>query len=740
MTDRPILDALAERMGIESAYTDLQGVRHVCSDATKITLLSAMGISAATQADAQAALQQLERAEDADILPAVRVLPAAEFTLCGLAARVPLTMRGDFSWRVELTSEQGQTHHREGIAERTDFPTLRIDWPQPTPFGYYTVQVVLTGNGQEHRGTMRLILTPKTCIPIAELMQEQRGFGLCANLYTLRSKDNWGVGDFGDLANLVRWMGRAGGAFVGTNPLHALYNRDPDISPYSPVSRLFRNPIYLEVTTNPEWPEYQSALSKTDERAHTRKIAALRAAHEVDYQGVWSLKRDVLRDLHRIFVKKHAKQSTERGKAYRAYVASQGTLLEDYATFMALIDHRTAHNGDGLDFHIWPNELRDPRSPAVADFRRDHGSDVEFHCYLQFEIDRQMSVIAEEARRSKLAIGLYPDLAIGASPNGADAWSRPDLFVSGVRLGCPPDFYAPQGQEWGLPPVSPQRLRADRYDYWIRMLRANMAHAGALRIDHVIGLKRQFWIPVGAKPQDGAYVRQPVSDLLGILALESFRNKALIIGEDLGTVPEGLTALLQRWAILSCQVMYFERNADGSFLPASSYSSRALVTSTTHDHVSLQGFIKAADLHIRRKVGAISTDTELQAMLAARQRDVQLLEQRLTAEKAISPASETTFTADWTIPQRNGHDPAVLCGSVHQFLASTPAPLVGIMLDDVAGEVQPVNVPGIGPDKLRCWARKITMPLEEIPNSPTSRAAVAAFATRQNHSIVSPSK
>lgn len=727
MTDQPHLSALADRMGIEPAYTDLQGVRHICSDDTKLALLAAMGLAVASESDAQAALHQLDRDEDANIVPKVRVLPVRELSLCGITVRVPLTMRGDFSWRAELTTEQGKTQVKEGAAERTDFPTLRIDWPEKLPIGYHEVTVLISGNGQEYRGVMRLILTPPGCRSIDDVLKGQRAFGLCANLYTLRSKNNWGVGDFTDLSALVRWMGGVGGAFVGTNPLHALFNRDPDISPYSPVSRLFRNPIYIDVTCVPEWSEYSAAISKADERLRAEKIAGFRAVDEVSYQGVWSLKRDLLRELHRLFMNRHVKQPTERGKAFRAYVASQGPLLEDYATFMALVEHQTAQTGDGRDFCRWPAELRDPRSSAVVAFRREHGSDVDFHCFLQFEIDRQLALIAAEARRGGLALGLYPDLAIGTSPRGADVWSRPELFVQGARIGCPPDYYASEGQEWGLPPVNAERLRDDGYEYWIRMLRANLAHAGALRIDHVIGLKRQFWIPAGGRPCDGAYVRNRLSDLLGILALESVRHGAIIIGEDLGTVPEGFSVLLKRWGILSCQVMYFERGFDGGFLPAQAYSDRALVTTTTHDHVSLEGFTAAADLQIRRRVGAISTDAELNTMLAARRRDVELLKQRLVAENVMSPATAASFTADWTLPQSNGHDPVKLCGSVHRFLAGTPAPLVGIMLDDVAREMQPVNVPGIGPDKLRCWARKMTMPVESISAAATSRAAVEAL-------------
>lgn len=714
MTGRPYLNALAERAGIEPAYTDVDGVRHVCSDDTKVTLLEAMGYPAASEAQARETLEERACEEDEAVLPPVRVIPAAEFPRSGLAVRVPLNWTGEIAWRAELATEQGERLVQEGRVAADERPTLRVEWGESAPMGYHEARVWLRGAGKEREAATRLILTPGTCVKVEEALGGRRVFGLCANLYTVRSARNWGVGDFGDLAELVRWMGRAGGAFVGVNPLHALFNRDPDISPYRPVSRLFRNPLYVDVTVVPEWNDYYAALAPEARRAVSERLAALRATVEVDYEGAWSLKREVLRGLHRVFVERHLRKDSERGRAFGAYVEAQGKALEDFATFMALADHYDRRGGDGRDFPTWSAAHQRADSAEVAAFRGAQADEVDFQRFVQFETDRQLREVAVAACGADLPIGLYTDLAIGSSPCGADAWSRPGLFVTKVRLGCPPDYYAPQGQEWGLPPMAPHRLRAEGYDYWIRMLQANLAHAGALRVDHVIGLKRQFWIPAGGKPQDGAYVRQPVSDLLGIAALESHRHGALVIGEDLGTVPEGFAPLLKRWGVLSCQVLYFQRGPNGEFLSADRYSDRALVTSTTHDHVSVAGFAAAADVKLRRRVGTIVTEAEYQQQLAGRRRDVELLNHRLLAEGAAAPPGAATFAADWALPQRNGHDPAGLCVAVHRFLSRTPAPLMGIMLDDLAGEMEPVNVPGVGPDKHRSWARKMAKPLESL--------------------------
>ena len=344
---------------------------------------------------------------------------------------------------------------------------------------------------------------------------------------------------------------------------------------------------------------------------------------------------------------------------------------------------------------------------------------MDFHCYVQFELDRQLAAAAAKARKAGMQLGLYPDLALGTAADGCDAWEYPDLFAEGVEVGAPPDPYSDTGQTWGIPPVDPHRLAAGRYDYWVRVLRSAMAHASMLRIDHVMGLFRQYWVPDEHPATDGAYVRYPAEDLLGILALESQRHGTVIVGEDLGTVPPEVPDALAKWDILSSQVMYFERDSDGSFRPSDSYSPRALVTSTTHDHPPLAGFWTGRDLDIRRKIGLIGSERELEGANADRQDARAALAKRLLAEGL-------SFDLENASPEE-------LCEAVCAFLARTPCPVLGISLDDLAGETEPVNLPGVTLSRYRSWSRRMRRTLDEILDDPIVQRVLNEIRARFDH-------
>jgi 4-alpha-glucanotransferase len=283
----------------------------------------------------------------------------------------------------------------------------------------------------------------------------RRAMGVIANLYAVRSDANWGVGDISDLATIAEWSGGKGAAFVGVNPLHALRNRGHDISPYSPVSRLYRNPIYIDVAAVPELNECADARALLDDPATQETLAALRASTRVEYERIWSLKRHALEMLHRTFIVRHRDARSARGRDYRAYIDQQGASLVSFATFCALEDHFLANARATASSH-WPAELQHPDSPEVIAFRAANADAIDFHRWLQFELDRQLAAAATIARESGLGIGIYQDLAIGAAPDGADLWAFGPLFLRGISVGAPPDAYAPQGQNWGLPPMDPR--------------------------------------------------------------------------------------------------------------------------------------------------------------------------------------------------------------------------------------------------------------------------------------------
>lgn len=670
------LRRLAHHVGILPEYVDQTGreVRST-SDATRVALLRALRMDGSTEAAARAALAEREERERARLLEPVRVRLRGRGA-ARVRVRLPRGTRGDVAWSATLTTESGDRHRVEGAAEPSARGWLALDLGPAPPEGYHRLEIALSIDRREQVAEQSLIVVPRTCRRIASTV------GIFANLYTVRSADDWGIGDLSTLARLLEWTAQEGGDFVGVNPLHALRNRGWEVSPYSPVTRLYRNPIYLDPGAVP-----------AELRAERE---ALRAGGAVEYERVMALKRRVLETVY---------PAGGAGEAYRRFLEAEGEPLERYATFEALAD-RFGHG----DWREWPAPFRDPRSPEVAAFRAERAGDVDFHRWLQFELDRQLGAAAARGRSAGLRIGLYQDLAIGTSASGADIWANPHLFVEGVCLGAPPDAYSATGQVWGLPPVDPGALGEDRYRFWIHLLRSSLRHAGALRIDHVIGLFRQFWIPDGASGTEGAFVRFPADDLLGILVLEARRHDAAIVGEDLGTVPPEVGPALRRRGILSSRVLYFEQE-EGRFRAAADYEPASLATANTHDMAPLAGFWSGRDIELRREVGELADEETVARARRDREAAKRALLERL-AEEGLLPSAEEP---------RSG---AELRGAVHEFLCRTPAAMVGLNLDDLVGEADPVNLPGVPADRHASWTRKLEVPVERLREDPDVRAAL----------------
>jgi 4-alpha-glucanotransferase len=692
----PALRALADRLGILPSYRDVTGLDHETSDDTRVALLHAMHLDAATDAAATREVERLDAEQDARLLDPVQVLTA------GGPAAVPLRSHGAGEWTADLVLEDGSTRTLHG---RTDPAGTRIALPDALPLGYHELRVSVHDGAGARQADQRLIVAPDRCAGIPARPDGRRPVGILANLYTLRSAANWGCGDVGDLRALAAWARRAGAAFVGINPLHATRNQGHDISPYYPTSRLFRNPIYLDVPALPECAESPQATARMTAPAFAAARHALRGTPLVDYEGVMRLKRGVLEPLYRTFDERHRGRDTPRGRAYQQYVARLGEPLERFAVFCALSDHMTAPGGSGplADWRQWPAPLRNPASPSVADFARANAPAVDFHRWLQFALDEQLAGTGRD-----LALGVYRDLAVGSAPGGSDTWSWPALFARDATIGAPPDDFATDGQDWGLPPLAPRALRDDRYRYWIRLLRAGFAHGGMLRLDHVMGLFRLYWVPGGSSARHGAYVRYPADDLLAIVALESQRHDAPVVGENLGTVPPEVGPALERWGLFGSAVTYFAYDDEGEFRPARAYPVQALVTAGTHDHVPLAGFWSGRDLEIHRAIGLLRDEQAAHRALELRRRAREALARRVADGAAIP-------------------DAAAFVAAVHAFLGRTPARLVGIALDDLALETDPVNIPGTTNDRYPNWQRKMHRTLEDLAGPASTRLLDAAL-------------
>ncbi len=514
---------------------------------------------------------------------------------------------------------------------------------------------------------------------------DRRHWALAVQLYAVRSRRNWGHGDFTDLAQLVALAARHGASAIGLNPLHALFAGDA--SPYAPNSRLFLNALYIDVEAIPEFPGLATSGLASE-------VDALRTSEILDYAGVARAKLVGLRAAYTRFRKAATK---ERRADFAAFRREQGESLLRFGCFEVL---RVRYAPK--PWPEWPQPWCNPAPADLESLRKRNGRDCEFHEFVQWIADRQLRGCKDLAHERGMPIGLYIDLAVGVDPQGADAWSQQDLVVTAVSIGAPLDDFNPTGQNWGLAPFNPHALPRNDFAPMRRLLQAAMRHAGAIRLDHVFGLKRMFMIPRGCGADDGAYVRYPFERLLRVIAEESHRFRCIVIGEDLGTVPDGFREALAQWGLWSYRVMLFERESDGGFRPPEAYPAEALATFNTHDMATFQGWLHGHDMGVRRAINLVSGESD-----DAREHARQML-------RAVVAARAPGYGAD---------DFA----AVAALLAATPSRLVVVSLEDVLGVLDQVNIPGTF-DEHPNWRRKLPVSLEEIDTHEGLQRIAQAFA------------
>jgi 4-alpha-glucanotransferase len=550
----------------------------------------------------------------------------------------------------------------------------------------------------------RLALPPDLRCHLPPGLSRAPGWGLFCQLYELRSARNWGIGDFRDLARLAQIAGRAGADFLGVNPLHALFLADPGrISPFSPSNRRFLNPLYIAV----------DALSGHAPQDLPGDLAALRDAPRVDYAGVARAKLAALDAAYR----RQPFTGTAARRAFDAFVARGGTALARHALFEA-ISAEMAAAGRGAGFAGWPAALRDPDGGSVAEFARQHAAAVQFHLWLQWVADAQLAEAAAAARAAGMRIGLYLDLAVGEAPDGSANWADPGLMLPGLGIGAPPDVYAATGQDWGLAAPSPRALAARGFAPFRQMIAAQLAHAGALRIDHVMALWQLYLIPAGAGALAGAHLRYPLADLARVLAEESQRARALVIGEDLGFVPRGFRRLMAAANILSYRLLYFEQDRAGFIAPAR-WPRLSLACVSTHDLPTLAGWWQGEDIDLRRAHGLVDA-ARTAADRTARARDRQRLIAALAASGLDADLPPETRAAE-------GPAGAGLVRAVYRHLAAGAPLLVGLRLADVAGPAAPTNLPGTAASYPN-WQLRSPTPLEALARLPAFAEVAAALS------------
>lgn len=540
-----------------------------------------------------------------------------------------------------------------------------------------------------------------------------RAWGVTCQLYGVRSGRNHGIGDLEDLARLAERTAADGADFVGVNPLHALFSADPGrCSPFSPSNRVYLNPLYIALDRLP------GTDIEPDLDRHV--VDQLRAAEWIDYEAVARLKLSALREVWRSLDTQPSRWVDDGRERFARFVESGGEGLYRHAVFEVLSEHFGQTHGAG--WRSWPDPFQKPDSPEVAAFAEAHAEAVDFQLWLQWVADTQLAEAARRARAAGMRIGLYLDVAVGTAPDGSATWSDPDLVVAGANVGAPPDAFFLGGQNWGLAPFSPAGLQKRAFEPLRHMLDAVGRHAGAIRIDHAMSLERLFWIPDGTDPADGCYVRYPLSEMIRTLAAASNEHETIVIGEDLGTVPEGFDAIMHDARLLSYRVLYFEF-VRGQFRAARSYRKNAFVTVSTHDLPPFAGWWAGDDVELFRELGLLDT-------AEAEQRAGERANDRTGLMRRLSRDLPKRYAIDAAGSGGDGEAPLV---SVHAFLARTPSWLMGVQVEDLCGARRPVNVPGTWREYPN-WCLRMPTPVEEAAESSSwidTMAAVARERPRQ---------
>jgi len=716
IADHDGLDTLCASCGIVLHYYDIGGQRHEPSIEVKRSLLAALQYPVNGDEDIRHNLEKVESRNWGRMVAAVLVHRQSDVPIRVTLTLTPAQIEEAISW--ELCEESGQLHQGsweidagEAIGESAingaRLLQFEVILPDITGIGYHQ----LTVKSDDNAGAQAtLIIVPETCYQPPELADGSKIWGISLQLFALRSKRNWGIGDFTDLHSVVEILAPLGINVLGLNPLHALFSQLPEnASPYSPSSRDFLNPIYLDIEAIHEFKHSQEAKYFVKNNEFQAGLQALRVLELINYSKVWDVKLQVLETLYKTFKQRHQDADSARIKAFRQFQKSGGRDLFRFALFEALQAFFHRQDADIDRWQEWPEAYRDPESATVKRWAVEHRDEIEFHQYLQWNAEQQLSAIHEKCKRHGMCIGIYRDLAVGNAKSSAQCWAEQADYALDMGIGAPPDDFNSNGQNWGLPPLRPQALVDQAYRPFINTLRANMRYAGALRIDHIMGLMRLFWVPPDCSPETGTYVSYPFTDMLGILALESQRNHCLIIGEDLGTVPDEVRHALETNKILSYRILYFEKDwHHGTIKPPEEYPHYALCTSGSHDLPTMRGFWQGADLELRERLNLYQSGDFIDQQQQIRQQDRLEILAALTREDLITSEETDETTAGKELSSE-------LAVSIQRYLARSQSMLLMVQLEDLLLQSNQVNVPGTI-NEYPNWRGKLSTTLEYWPN------------------------
>ncbi|HIF9182197.1 TPA: 4-alpha-glucanotransferase [Photobacterium damselae] len=703
MLENSVLKHVAHMAGITDKYISAWGDEATVEDETLSRLLAALGYDVRND---EALLESARKKNRTEVLAPVKVIRAGEPMQVelhlGASARV-----SDFSWRLE--TEQGEVFEgwlqSQLVAdERDEGQPLVFALPNDLAWGYHKLTVSRKRRKSPYE--MTLIVTPTVCYKQTALLNNKKLWGTSVQLYSVRTQHNWGIGDFGDLKQLVADIAKNGGDFVGLNPIHSLFPANPEgASPYSPSSRRWLNVIYIDVSSVCEFAQSDAAQQLVGSHEFQQRLAEARQSNWVNYSEVACLKMAALRLLFDTFVTRHLEKNTERAKQFLNFVEQGGESLLHQAAFDALHALLKSQDDTMWGWPVFPESYRHFDNQAVQTFIQENQHEVQLYMYLQWLADCQLAEVQELAEEKGMVMGLYRDLAVGVCDSGAETWAQHGELCLDVSVGAPPDILGPLGQNWGLPPLNPEVLVERAYQPYIDLLRANMRHCGALRIDHVLGLLRLWWIPKGESAKAGAYMYYPVEDLLAILALESHRHQCTVIGEDLGTVPDEIVDKLATAGVHSYKVFFFETAEDGGYFSPRHYPDQSMAALCTHDMPTLRGFWHCDDLKMGSELGLYPDQDALNG----------LFDSRAESKQRILDSLDWHGYLSQNIGRNAAYVPmdSKLSEGMQLHLAAGASALLSLQLEDWLEMDKPVNIPGTV-DEYPNWRRKLSTTLDDL--------------------------
>lgn len=692
-----LLHRLADAVGLASSWQDVHGRTRQVPDETLHALIDAMGLECGSAAQLECSLRRL-REENSHPGGKMLVADAGE----------PIVFMGDGPARYTLEFESGRGG-RSGQTQVVGKGTVSI--APVDEIGYHLLRV--------GKSEIVLAVAPPKC----HQLSQGAWWGLAAQVYSLRGRPGiddeptcaaaQGAGDYGALAALASEAGRHGAAALAISPVHALYAADPlRYSPYAPSSRLFFNVAYIDVQGLGE-EALRSALKALPEVERVRAVNQMNASQSggdlIDWPEVQTARLRIARALFRQFV---TNGSESEKRSFEAFRVAGAEALQSHCLYEALHGHYAPTLGPAHGWQDWPAPMQEPDSAAAFAFARQSASELRFHAFLQWLANEGMRKAQEAALAAGMSVGLISDLAIGTDARGSQAWSAPQDILTGATVGAAPDLYHSEGQEWGLTAFSPRALRQKGFQPFLNMLRRALLHAGGVRIDHVLGLARMWLVPNGAPASQGAFLHYPLADMLRLVALESYRHRAIVVGENLGTVPPGFNEQLSSKGVLGTSVLWFERETQGPgrFVAPSHWPAESMATTTTHDLPTVAGWWTGTDLEWRHKLGQLD-GAALRAAQDERENDKQLLSEAMTHSAGLTHNDDAP-----PVPQ------------ALEWVSSCSAPLCVFPLEDVLALPQQPNMPGTDCEGGHPnWLRRLPLDVDSVLNNPTASTSIRAI-------------